>query len=110
MEQPFIEKARLEIRDATEWVYNGTDIRPGEGFQDQNGDFIDPYVILKHWRPWIEDCMRLLDGDGAYQHYYSQGSLSEQPWKHMEIFDLIRQTWVSLKNAEMERNARKRRR
>lgn len=54
------------------------------------------------WQPWIRDCIRLLDGDGAFAHFMYAGGLADQPAFDMHIYDIIRRIWVTKKNAEMK--------
>jgi|GEM_PF-4918105 len=55
------------------------------------------------WGGWVRDCVRLLDGDGAYAHFPRGGSLMDQPYMDMSVFDVIRHRWNELRNAELER-------
>ena len=50
----------------------------------------------------MQDCLRMLDGEGSYAHYRHPGSLSEQPALDMQIYDIIRSKWNECRNREME--------
>lgn len=52
--------------------------------------------------PWVQDCIRLMDSDGAYAHFKESGELGDQPAFDMQVFDAIRNKWCELRNAEME--------
>lgn len=52
--------------------------------------------------PWVRDCIRLMDADGAFAHFKYPGELADQPAVDMEIFAVVRSTWCELRNAEME--------
>jgi hypothetical protein len=53
--------------------------------------------------PWVQDCLRMMDSDGAYCHYKVYGSLSDQPSIWMEVLDTVKSRWCELRNADMER-------
>lgn len=53
--------------------------------------------------PWVQDCVRLIDSDGAYAHFKYKGELGDQPDLDMKIFDAVKSKWNELKNAEMEK-------
>jgi hypothetical protein len=53
--------------------------------------------------PWVQDCIRLMDSDGGYAHFKYPGSMGEQPFLAMDIFDVIRSKWCEMKNSEMEK-------
>lgn len=59
--------------------------------------------MMSVWGGWVRDCVRLLDGDGTYAHFPRGGSLMDQPYKDMSVFDVIRHRWNELRNAELER-------
>jgi hypothetical protein len=52
--------------------------------------------------PWVQDCIRLMDSDGAYAHFKEHGELGDQPFLDMQIYDVIRSVWCELRNKEME--------
>ncbi len=54
------------------------------------------------WGSWVEDCIAMLDGDGAFAHLPESGNMREQPHLDMEIYKVIRGRWVELKNEELE--------
>lgn len=64
---------------------------------------ISPYLLMQCWGPWVVDCLRLMDGDGAYAHWPYPGAYMEQPAFDMGIYDAIRSRWVELRNAELKR-------
>ena len=50
----------------------------------------------------MRDCLRLLDGDGAYAHYMYDGGLAGQPAFDMQVYDIIRHKWNELRNEEIK--------
>jgi len=52
--------------------------------------------------PWVQDCIRLMDSDGAYAHYKYGGELGDQPALDMMVFDAIRSVWCECRNKDME--------
>jgi hypothetical protein len=52
--------------------------------------------------PWVQDCIRLMDSDGAYAHFKYDGQLADQPALCMDILDTVRSKWCELRNREME--------
>lgn len=54
----------------------------------------------------MQDCLRLLDGDGAYQHYKYGNVLANEPALDMDVLDVVRTQWNKLRNEESERKWR----
>jgi hypothetical protein len=52
--------------------------------------------------PWVQDCIRLMDSDGAYAHFKYSGQLADQPALDMDILDSVRSKWCELRNKDME--------
>ena len=100
MEPPFSKREVRQIRDVTEWVYRGAK------FPDDMEDYPDgsnPAKLIKAWFPWVQDLIRLIDGDGTYAHYKSAGSLEDQPSFDMVIFDQIKMQWIVERNKDLKR-------
>lgn len=52
--------------------------------------------------PWVQDCLRMMSSEGAYAHFKYPGELADQPALDMDIYDIIKSKWCSLRNQEME--------
>jgi hypothetical protein len=52
--------------------------------------------------PWVQDCLRLMDSDGAYIKYKESGELADQSELDMKVFDCIKSKWCEMRNKEME--------
>jgi hypothetical protein len=49
----------------------------------------------------VQECLDILDGDGALQHLPYPGSYREQPAFDMAVLRVIRQEWVRLQNEKL---------
>ena len=70
-------------------------------------DGTEPYLLIRKWSPFIEDCIMLLDGDGTFRHWKYEGAYACQPWIDIQFYKAIRGKWVELKNKEIEANTPK---
>lgn len=59
---------------------------------------------MQEWGPWVIDCLRMLDAEGAYAHYFFAGALGDQPAIDMDLYDVIRGRWVELMNEQIKKN------
>ena len=99
MESPFSKSDIREIRDVTEWIYRGAKFSVG---MEDYPDGSNPAKEMKAWFPWVQDLLRLVDGDSAYSHYYYQGALADQPFLDMAIYDQIRMQWIAERNKDIK--------
>jgi hypothetical protein len=61
-----------------------------------------PYLQMNAWGCWVIDCIALLDSDGTYRHWKYEGAYADQPWLDLQVYGVIRQRWVELRNEEMD--------
>ena len=64
-------------------------------------DGVDPAEAMIAWGPWVTDMTAMIDGDGAWVHFYHPGSLSEQPAIDMQIFSIAKKRWVERVNEKI---------
>ena len=62
---------------------------------------------MRAWGPWVVDCIRMLDGDGAYAHLPYSPVYMRNPAYDMTVYDVIRSRWNELRNEDMKKAARK---
>ena len=94
MEPPFTDAERGQLQDVTEWMFNGIQLAEGEVCRDGSC----PADLMERWRPWVIECIDLLDGDGAFRHFPGPGSIRDQPAYDMDVLRIIRHRWVGLLN------------
>lgn len=63
---------------------------------------VDPLEAMAAWGPWVVDMTQMIDGDGAWAHFYHPGALSEQPAIDMQIFSVAKGRWVERRNEKMK--------
>jgi len=61
----------------------------------------NPVELLEYWGPWVQDCLRIVDGDGTYARFKYAGGMADQPAVDLAIYDVIRTKWNALRNQEM---------
>lgn len=69
-------------------------------------DGSEPAELVEMLGPWVQDCVRLLDGNGAFIHFRYGDVLSDQPDVDMQIFDIVRAEWNRMRNEESEKKWR----
>jgi hypothetical protein len=87
----------------TTWTFNKTKFPAAAVFPDGTA----PADLLLDWKPWVLECVDMLDGDGAQRHWKHDGAYGDQPWVEIEIYRVIRNTWNDLRMQKMERDAKK---
>ena len=65
-----------------------------------------PAEMIERWQPWVQECLDLLDGDGAFRHFPGPGSRREQAAFDMDVLRVVRQEWVRLQNEKIEESTR----
>lgn len=71
-------------------------------------DGVIPYLAILKWRPWIEDCLCLIDSDGCFTgNWKYQGALADQPYTDITIYKVIRAKWVELRNEDIKAKGEK---
>jgi len=60
-----------------------------------------PFLQIREWGCWVDDCVSLMDGDGTYRHWKYNGAYADQPWIDLQIYKVIRKRWVELRNDDM---------
>jgi len=102
VEQPFSTDDVRDIRDVVEWLYHK------DTFEDdaEYSDGTNPAELMARWQPWWINCMRLLDGDGAYMHYMYGTALADEPALDMSIYDIIRMRWIELRNEDIKNSGK----
>ncbi len=98
---PFTGGERQQLKDCCGWSFEG-DIFLQPNTAALPDDEISPWQQMVDWKPWIEECLVLLDGDGAYNTFPYPGTYRQQPGFDMEIHQCIRQEFNRLKNAKMK--------
>jgi len=59
------------------------------------------------WRPWVAECVDMMDGKGTQRHWKYQGGYADQPALDLVIYRVIRMRWVELVNERMEAESKR---
>lgn len=62
----------------------------------------DPYAMQEAWRPWVVECVDMIDGKGTQRHWKYPGAYADQPAVDLVIYRVIRSRWVELVNEKIE--------
>jgi hypothetical protein len=54
------------------------------------------------WGPWVAECVDMMDGKGTQRHWKYEGAYGDQPALDVDIYRIIRGTWVDLVNEKMK--------
>lgn len=102
MERPFTQRERRGLVDVCRWLFEGKEDNFLPSADPLPEDEDDPWTLIQDWRPWIEECLVLLDGDGRFRHLPYAGVYREQPAYDMSVHQVIRGEWNRLQNAKIE--------
>lgn len=65
----------------------------------------DPFLVQTAWRPWVMECVDMMDGKGTQRTWKYPGAYGDQPAIDVLIYRVIRGRWVELVNAELTKGA-----
>ena len=57
------------------------------------------------WRPWVVECVDMIDGKGTQRHWKYPGAYADQPAVDLVIYRVIRSRWVELVNEKIRAEA-----
>ena len=67
--------------------------------------------MIKEWRPWVSECVTfLMDENGAIVRFKFPGSYGDQPKIDIDIYTIIKSTWVKCENRRIKQDDIKRKR
>ena len=99
---PFTIRERGQLKDCCEWAFKGDRFEQGVEALPDGED--SPWQQMLDWSPWIEECLVLLDSDGAFNSFSYPGTYRQQPAFDMDIFQFIRHEFNRLRNEKTKRD------